>query len=643
MKKNYLFLLSIAMVLVLLLAACGGDSAPAEQPEAEEPTAEAPTEEAMEAEAPEEEAMEEETGGLPDLGGREVTVAVENAYLPFNYISPGTGEPAGWDYEAIDAMCALINCTPVYVEASWEGMIQAVADGQYDMAADGITINEERAQIVDFSDGYINIDQRILVRLDEDRFDSVDAFVENEDLVLGTQIGTTNYETATTILPADRIEAFEQFPFAVQALIAGDIDAVIIDETAGQGYLGVNADELKLVGDSLSSDQLGFIFPPGSDLVEPFNAALAELQADGTLDALAAKFFSDQFTVTYDDIFPPEEEEAAEEAMVEGSIAVLLPDSASSARWEADDRRFFEEAFDAAGVEYTIVNAEGDARTQQTQAEQAITNGAKVLLLVNLDSGSGAAIIAQAREAGVKVIDYDRLTIEGPGADVYVSFDNVSVGRLMGETLEPVIDSLGLEDPQVVQLNGSPTDNNATLFREGYFGVAEPRYDAGDWTLVDDQAVPDWDNQQALVIFEQILTAAGGNVDAVFAANDGLAGSVIAALKGQGLGPVPVSGQDATVGGIQNILAGDQTMTVYKPIKLEADAAAAAAIALLKGEDVTALTSDTLNNGTNDVPFIKLVPLAVTLENIADTVIADGFRTWEEICVGDFAQYCPEQ
>ena len=322
-------------------------------------------------------------------------------------------------------------------------------------------------------------------------------------------------------------------------------------------------------------------------------------------------------------------------------ISVLLPDSASSARWENDDRRFFEQAFDAAGVEYSIVNAEGDARTQQTQAEQAITNGAKVILLVNLDSGSGAAIIAQAREAGVAVIDYDRLTIEGPGADIYVSFDNVAVGRLMGETLEPLIDGLGLDNPQVVQLNGSPTDNNATLFREGYFSVASPRYDAGDWTLVDDQAVPDWDNQQALVIYEQILTAAGGKVDATFAANDGLANSVIAARKGQGLDPHPVSGQDATVGGIQNILAGDQSMTVYKPIKLEAEAAAEAAIGLLCGEDVTSLANDTLSNGQNDVPFLKLTPLAVTKDNIEETVIADGFRTWEEICVGDFAQYCP--
>ena len=333
---------------------------------------------------------------------------------------------------------------------------------------------------------------------------------------------------------------------------------------------------------------------------------------------------------------------APSESMPEGSIAVLLPDSASSARWEADDRRFFEQAFDAAGVKYTIVNAEGDARTQQTQAEQAITNGAKVLLLVNLDSGSGAAIIAQAREAGVKVIDYDRLTIEGPGADVYVSFDNVSVGRLMGETLEPIINALPVDQPQVVQLNGSPTDNNATLFREGYYSVAKPHYDDGSWKLVDDQAVPDWDNQQALVIFEQILTAAGGNVDAVFAANDGLAGSVISALKSQGHDPVPLSGQDATVGGIQNILAGWQTMTVYKPIKLEAEAAADAAIRLLKGEDAKSITSDTLNNGTNDIPFVKLTPVAVTKDNIADTVIADGFRTWEEICVGDFAQYCPK-
>ena len=290
--KRLALLLVLLLSLSLALAACGGGAG--EEPAAESETADTTT--------GEETAGEETSSSLPDLGGREITVAVENAYLPFNYIDPATGEPAGWDYEAIDAICALLNCQPVYVEAAWEGMIQAVADGQYDMAADGITINDERRQIVDFSDGYINIEQRLLARIDEDRFDSVQTFIDNADLVIGTQTGTTNFETASSLLPADRIQAFEQFPFAVQALIAGDIDAVIIDETAGQGYVGVNADQLKLVGDSMSSDQLGFIFPKGSELVAAFNAALAELRANGTLDTLAEKYFSDAFTITYEDL-----------------------------------------------------------------------------------------------------------------------------------------------------------------------------------------------------------------------------------------------------------------------------------------------------------------------------------------------------
>ena len=202
----------------------------------------------------------------------------------------------------LEAMCDLLNCTPVFVEAAWEGMIQAISDGQFDMAADGITITEERAEIVDFSDGYINIEQRLLVRLDEDRIETVQDVIDNADIRIGTQTGTTNYETGVANFGEDRIEAFEQFPFAVQALIAGDIDVVIMDETAGQGYVGVNADALKLVGESLSSDQLGFIFPQGSDLVEPMNMALDVLKADGTLEELATQYFSDSFTITYDDI-----------------------------------------------------------------------------------------------------------------------------------------------------------------------------------------------------------------------------------------------------------------------------------------------------------------------------------------------------
>jgi polar amino acid transport system substrate-binding protein len=289
--KYVKFGLLLILLSGLVLVACS--------PAGGEPAAEEP---AQEEAATEEPAAEEEATGLPDLGGREITVALENQYLPFNYIDPSTGEPAGWDYDAINAMCELLNCRPVFVEAAWEGMIQAVADGQYDMAADGITINEERAQVVDFSDGYIDIAQRLLVRLDEERFASMEEFVTNEELIMGTQVGTTNYETAIEYLPEERIQAFDSFPFTVQALIAGDVDSVIMDETAGLGYVGTNADQLKLVGPPLTSEQLGFIFPKGSDLVEPFNMALQALEENGTMDELAQKYFTDQFTITYEDL-----------------------------------------------------------------------------------------------------------------------------------------------------------------------------------------------------------------------------------------------------------------------------------------------------------------------------------------------------
>jgi D-xylose transport system substrate-binding protein len=333
----------------------------------------------------------------------------------------------------------------------------------------------------------------------------------------------------------------------------------------------------------------------------------------------------------------------------DGSIWVLLPDSASSDRWENDDRRFFEQAFKAADVEYNIVNAEGDASTQLSQAEQAINADAKVILLVNLSSESGATIIENAREADVKVVDYDRLTAAGAGADVYVSFDNVKVGQTMADTVGPVIDKLPVDKPKIVMMNGGPTDNNSKLFKQGYnetgnFAVKK-KADAGEWQVVADQDVPDWDNQQALTLFEQILVAQKNDVDAVFAANDGIAGSVISALQSAGVGPIPVSGQDATASGIQNVLAGRQTMSVYKPIKAEADAAAAAALALLNDEDVKELTGDfkviSINNGEADLPYVALTPIAVTKANVADTVIADGFRTWEEICTGAYAKFCP--
>ena len=286
--KKLSYLLVFLIITGLLLGACGT------------------TEEAPVVVVEEPPVVDEAPAGIADLGGVEISIAVENAYLPFNYIDPETGEPAGWDYDVWYAICDLINCVPTFVEASWEGMIQAVSDGQYDAAGDGITITEVRAEIVDFSVGYINLDQRLLVRADEDRFESIEDIVADEDLKLGTQTGTTNYETAATYLTDDRIQAFEQFPFAVQALIAGDIDAVIIDEVAGQGYLGENADLLKLVGPSMSSDQLGFIFPLGSALVEPTNLAIAELAQNGFLAEVNTVYFGSDFSITYDDLFPEE-------------------------------------------------------------------------------------------------------------------------------------------------------------------------------------------------------------------------------------------------------------------------------------------------------------------------------------------------
>jgi len=185
-------------------------------------------------------------------------------------------------------------------------------------------------------------------------------------------------------------------------------------------------------------------------------------------------------------------------------VGVLLPDTKSSIRWESFDRPLLAEAFKAAGVPVTIENAQNDKSTQQQQAEQLITNGAKVLLLVNLDSGSGAAIEANAQSRGVKVIDYDRLTLKGSAA-YYVSFDNVKVGELQGQGLVDCLGDSGT--PNIAELNGSPTDNNATLFKQGYDSKLDPKYAAG-WVKVDDQSVPDWDNQKGGQIFEQMLTKA---------------------------------------------------------------------------------------------------------------------------------------
>ena len=228
------------------------------------------------------EAAEEQAAELPDLGGRVVTVAVENAYIPFNFIDEETGEADGWDYDALAEICARLNCVPEYIEQSWEGMIVAVSNGEYDLAAGGITVNDERKEIVAFSDGYIDVAQRMMVQLGEDRFASVEEFVAG-DYRIGVQIATTNYNAAKDLVGEGRLVGYETFGFAVQALIAGDVDAVVMDDVAGQGYVGVNAENLRLLPEALTAEELAFIYSLDSDLVDPFNAALASMKADGTL------------------------------------------------------------------------------------------------------------------------------------------------------------------------------------------------------------------------------------------------------------------------------------------------------------------------------------------------------------------------
>ncbi|HZN19697.1 MAG TPA: substrate-binding domain-containing protein [Micromonosporaceae bacterium] len=322
-------------------------------------------------------------------------------------------------------------------------------------------------------------------------------------------------------------------------------------------------------------------------------------------------------------------------------IGVILPDSKSSARWETADRRYLEAAFKAAGVQYDIQNAQNDKTAFQTIADQMITNGATVLMIVNLDSGTGKAVIDKARAQGVATIDYDRLTLGGE-ANYYVSFDNEAVGKLQGEGLVKCLTDKGVKNPVVAELNGSPTDNNATLFKNGYDSVLKPKYEAKEYVKGPDESVPEWDNAQAGTIFEQMLTQTRNKIDGVLAANDGLGNAAIAVLKKNGLnGKVPVTGQDATVQGLQNILAGDQCMTVYKAIKKEADAAAALAVALAKQEPKE--TGKTVKDPTTgkDVKAELLTPVAIFKDNIKD-VVADGFVTKEELCAGTYAALCAQ-
>lgn len=326
-----------------------------------------------------------------------------------------------------------------------------------------------------------------------------------------------------------------------------------------------------------------------------------------------------------------------------GKVGVILPDAATSPRWEANDRPLLQAAFDAAGVEADIQNANGDKSKFGTICDGMINAGVNVLLITNLDSDSGSACLKKAQGAGVETIDYDRLTLGG-GASYYVSFDNVAVGKLMGEGLQKCLTDMGkTSGVNVVQINGDPTDNNAALFKQGYVEALKPKVDAGDYKVVGDQTGK-WDANIAGTAFEQLYTQNGGKVDGIVSANDTMAGGIIARLKANNLnGKVPVTGQDASVEGLQAILAGDQCMTVYKAIKKEADAASELAIALINGEDASSIATATVTDSVlkSEVPSVLEEPTPIFKADVK-TVIDDGFQKAADICTAELAAACAE-
>jgi D-xylose transport system substrate-binding protein len=326
----------------------------------------------------------------------------------------------------------------------------------------------------------------------------------------------------------------------------------------------------------------------------------------------------------------------------EKKVGVILPDATTSPRWEANDRPSLKKAFDDAGIKSDIQNAGGDKAKFGTICDSMINSGVQVLMIVNLDSDSGGACLKKATAAGIKSIDYDRLTLGG-GASYYVSFDNVKVGELMGQGLTTCLDKMGKKKANIVYINGDPTDNNAALFKQGYVQALKPKIDSGDYKLVGDQTGL-WDATKAGTAFEQIYTQNQGKIDGVVSANDTMAGGIIARLAANGLaGKVPVTGQDASVPGLQAILKGTQCMTVYKDTNLEAKAASDLAIALIKGDQAKA---DSLATGSvkdtetgKDVKSVLATPQAIFQDSVK-TVISDGFQKASDVCTGEYASLC---
>ncbi|HEY8526300.1 MAG TPA: sugar ABC transporter substrate-binding protein [Acidimicrobiales bacterium] len=323
------------------------------------------------------------------------------------------------------------------------------------------------------------------------------------------------------------------------------------------------------------------------------------------------------------------------------TVALLLPES-ETARYESHDKPLFEARIEEQCPDCEIIynNANQDAADQQSQAEAALTNGADVLVLDPVDSVAAAAIVAQAEQRDVPVVSYDRLIRDAP-IDFYVSYDNERVGELQAQSLVDHLADEGVTSGSIVMINGAPTDNNATLFKRGAHSVL----DESDYEIGAEYDTPNWQPSEAQREMEQAITRLGADgFVGVYAANDGTAGGAIAAMKGAGIDPLPpVTGQDAELAAIQRILAGEQYMTVYKAIRPEAEVAADAALALARGEELPEdLVNQQVDNGDGEIPSMILDPVAVTADNVADTVIADDYWSAEEICEGDFAAACEE-
>jgi D-xylose transport system substrate-binding protein len=326
-----------------------------------------------------------------------------------------------------------------------------------------------------------------------------------------------------------------------------------------------------------------------------------------------------------------------------GKIALLLPETKTT-RYEAADRPDFVAKFMSLCPTCTIIydNANQDANAQASQLEAALTDGAKVVVLDPVDSAAAGALADKAKAQGVPVIAYDRLILNSTGVNYYISFDNVKVGQLQAQNLIDALNAEGKTNPTIVMINGSPTDNNAKLFKQGAHSVFDPLVAAGKLTIAKEYDTPDWSPDEAQTEMQQALTALSNKVDGVYCANDGTAGGAIAAMKTAGLSPLPPStGQDAELAGIQRILVGDQYMTVYKAIKPEAEAAAELAYDLLSNTTVpSSMVTGTTPNSVMSVPSVLLVPVAVTKANVETTVVADGFYTVSQICTSDFAAAC---